>query len=253
MIMTTCAAAVVLASLGYLVVDYYQTREELERDLLSQADLILENSFAAIEFDDPDAARDTLNTLASKPNIRVACLYQRDGHLFSGYRQEGETGVCPPRAPSEETRFGSESVQLAHDGLQDGKRFGSVLLRSDLAVLARRGRAQLAIVGVLLLRTRCRLVDVVAAAGARVRTMVALARTAADVSSRGDYSIRADGRRKTSSGCWSTRSTACSSGSSCASGSSPPRTRSCARKWRNGGAPSRSAPSCWCASAKPTG
>jgi signal transduction histidine kinase/CheY-like chemotaxis protein len=192
MIMTTCAAAVVLASLGYLVVDYYQTRQELERDLLSQADLILANSMAALEFDDPQAARDTLNTLASKPNIRVACLYQRDGHLFAGYRQEGETGVCPPRAPAEGTRFGSESVQLAHDGLQDGKRFGSVVLRSDLAVLARRGRAQLAIVGVLLVLA----LGVAVLMSSRLQAIVsdpliALASTAGEVTRRGDYSLRA--------------------------------------------------------------
>ena len=47
MILTACAAAVVLASLAYLVVDYYQTRGELERDLRAQADLILQNSLAA--------------------------------------------------------------------------------------------------------------------------------------------------------------------------------------------------------------
>ena len=95
MILTTSAAAVVLASLGYLVIDYYQTRDELEGDLRTQADLILENSLAALEFADADAARDTLNTLASKPNIRVACLYQREAHLFAGYRQEGEASVVP--------------------------------------------------------------------------------------------------------------------------------------------------------------
>ena len=92
MILTACAAAVVLASLGYLVVDYYQTRDELERDLRAQADLILQNSLAALQFDDAKTARETLNTLASKENIRVACLYQREGHLFAGYRQQARGG-----------------------------------------------------------------------------------------------------------------------------------------------------------------
>jgi signal transduction histidine kinase/CheY-like chemotaxis protein len=192
MILTTCAAAIVLASLGYLVVDYYQTRDELENDLRAQADLILQNSQAALDFDDRDAARETLNTLASKQNIRVACLYQRDAHLFAEYRQLGEAGTCPPGALPEGTRFGSESVQLAREGGQDGKRFGSVMLRSDLTVLARRGRAQLMVVGALLVMA----LGVALLLSSWLQSIVsdpviALARTAGEVTRRGDYSLRA--------------------------------------------------------------
>jgi signal transduction histidine kinase/ActR/RegA family two-component response regulator len=192
MILTTCAAAIVLASLGYLVVDYYQTRDELESDLRAQADLILQNSLAALEFDDTEAARETLNTLASKAHIRVACLYQRDAHLFAGYRHLGEAVDCPPGALPEGTQFGSESVQLALDGVQDGKRFGSVMLRSDLTVLARRGRAQLIVVGALLVMA----LGVALLLSSRLQSIVsdpviALARTAGEVTRHGDYSLRA--------------------------------------------------------------
>ena len=192
MILMTSAAATVLASLGYLVVDYYQTRDELESDLRAQADLILQNSLAALEFDDAEAARGTLNTLAPKANIRVACLYQRDAHLFADYRQEGEAAACPPGSLPEGTRFGSESVQLALDGVSDGKRFGSVMLRSDLTVLARRGRAQLIVVGALLVMA----LGVALLLSSRLQAIVsdpviALARTAGEVTRRGDYSLRA--------------------------------------------------------------
>jgi signal transduction histidine kinase/ActR/RegA family two-component response regulator len=191
MILTTCAAAIVLASLGYLVVDYYQTRDELENDLRAQADLILQNSIAALEFDDAEAARDTLNTLAPKANIRAACLYQRDSSLFAVYRQQGEAG-CPPGALPEGTRFGSEFVQLARDGIQDGKRFGAVMLRSDLTALARRGRAQLVVVGALLVMA----LGLAFLLSSRLQSIVsdpviALARTAGEVTRRGDYSLRA--------------------------------------------------------------
>jgi signal transduction histidine kinase/ActR/RegA family two-component response regulator len=192
MILTTCAASVVLASLGYLVVDFYQTRDELESDLRAQADLILQNSVAALEFDDVDTARATLNTLASKPNIRLACLYQRDAHLFANYRQQGEGSSCPPGALPEGTEFGSESVQLAHDGIEDGKRFGSVVLRSDLTVLVRRGRAQLIVVGALLVMA----LGLALLVSSRMQAIVsdpviALASTAGEVTRRDDYSLRA--------------------------------------------------------------
>ena len=192
MILTTCAASVVLASLGYLVIDFYQTRDELESDLRAQADLILQNSLAALEFNDVDTARETLNTLASKPAIRVACLYQYNAHLFANYRQQGEESSCPPGALPEGTEFGSESVQLARDGVQDGNRFGSVVLRSDLTVLVRRGRAQLIVVGVLLVMA----LGLALLVSSRMQAIVsdpviALANTAGEVTRRDDYSLRA--------------------------------------------------------------
>ena len=192
MIMTTCAAAVVLASLGYLLIDYYQTRGEIERDLSAQADLILQNSLAALDFDDKEVASENLNTLASKPNIRLACLYQRDDRLFAGYHQSGETGECPPRAVPAGSRFGSEYVQLAREGQHQAKKFGSLLLRSDLAALARRGRIQLGIVALLLVFALALGVLM----SSRLQTIVsdpviALATTAGEVTRRGDYSLRA--------------------------------------------------------------
>ena len=83
-------------------------------------------------------------------------------------------------------------MQLARDGVNDGKRFGSVLLRSDLAALARRGRAQLLIVGVLLVMA----LGVAVLMSSRLQAIVsdpviALASTAGEVTRRGDYSLRA--------------------------------------------------------------
>ena len=191
-IMTTCAATVALASLGYLLIDYYQTREELGRDLEAQADLILQNSVAPLDFDDTRSAAETLNTLSSKPNIRLACLYQREGHLFAAYRPAVESGGCPPQPPVEGMRFGSEYVQLLRVGHDAGKPFGSLMLRSDLAVLARRGQAQLLIVGVLLVFALALAVLLSSRLQALVSDpVIALATTAGEVTRHGDYSLRA--------------------------------------------------------------
>ena len=255
MIMTTCAAAVVLASLGYLVIDYYQTRERARArsPRPGRSDPAEQPRRARVRRrrrrqGNPQHAR----VEAEHP---VACLYQRDAHLFAGYRQQGETGACPPLALPEGTRFGSESVQLARDGTNDGKRFGSVLLRSDLAALARRGRAQLADRrGAAGARARCRRAAVVAPAGDRVRP----AHRARQHRRRGDPPRRllaaGDADRPTTSwAIWSTLQPHARANRERGKPSSPGPTRSCGAKWRSGAAPNRNAPSCWCASAKPTG
>ena len=192
MIVATSAAVLGLASLGYLLIDYYQTRNELKEDLQAQAELILQNSFAPIDFADPEAALETLNTLATKPNIRLACLYGRDDKLFAAYHQRSEPGKCPPTAVAPDTRFGSEHVQFSTEGSHDGRKFGSLLLRSDLTPLARRGRIQLGVVALLLVLA----LGVAVLLSSRLQTIVSgpvmsLASTAGEVSRRGDYSLRA--------------------------------------------------------------
>ena len=192
MIVATSAAVLVLASLGYLLIDYYQTRKELREDLQAQAELILQNSFAPIDFADREAALETLNTLATKPNMRQACLYGRDDKLFAAYHHASEPAECPPMAVAPDARFGSEHLQFSSEGLHDGKKFGSLLLRSDLTALARRGRIQLGVVALLLVLA----MGVAVLVSSRVQTIVSgpvmsLASTAGEVSRRGDYSLRA--------------------------------------------------------------
>lgn len=192
MIMTTCTSVLVLASLGYLITDYYQTRGELESDLRAQAGVILQNSQAPFEFNDPETARETLNTLATKRNIRLACLYTVKGDFFAGYRHSGESAECSSAAPQEGTRFSSEYIELGSAGVFEGKKFGSVALRSDLEALGQRGRIQLGIVMLLLAIA----VGVAALLSSRLQAIVSdpvitLAKTAGQVSAHGDYSLRA--------------------------------------------------------------
>jgi signal transduction histidine kinase/ActR/RegA family two-component response regulator len=192
MIMTTSAAVLVLASLGYLLIDYYQTRAQLEEDLRAQARLLLQNTAAALDFADERIALETLNTLSSKPNIRLACLYDRSDRVLAAYRYDVDGGECPASPPTPGSRFGSEYVQLTTPEIAEGKTNGTLLLRSDLAVLARRGRAQMAVVSLLLALA----LGVAVVMSSRLQRIVSdpvitLARTAGDVSRQGDYSLRA--------------------------------------------------------------
>jgi signal transduction histidine kinase len=195
MITTVSGAVLLLASLGYLIMNNYQTREELRADLESQADLILKNSDSALAFDDTKVAQQTLATLQTKPNIRLACLYDERDALFADYRAADRAEQCPPSSPPQDgSRFGPNRLEFSRTGmsLESGKKFGSVLLRSDLEAIARRGRIQLGIVALLL--------GIAIAAAVTLSWLLqsvvsdpvsALARTAQEVSNRGDYSLRA--------------------------------------------------------------
>ena len=191
MIMVTSATVLVLASAAYLAFDYYRLRADLSDELSAQAKLVLENSSAALNFDDARAAEETLATLASVPRLRAACLYDELDKLFANWRRD-KGAPCDDKAAPDTIAFRAGVLELRASGFIDRKKFGSVHLQTDTGLLTSRLRLQMYLTFALLL---------VALSGAlllshRLQNLVsgpvlALARTAADVSAEGDYSIRA--------------------------------------------------------------
>ena len=191
MIMITCCAVLLTASIGYLISDYYRTRGELTRELAALAKLILDNSQAAIEFRDPLAARETLQSLAANPHLRAACLYDASGRLFADFRPV-QGAQCVSSAPGDGYQFSTDRLDLTSGGALAGRRFGTLTLRTDLQILTARLRMQaLVVTGLLVMALIVALV-----LSAQLQTLVSqpvlsLSRTAAEVSARGDYSLRA--------------------------------------------------------------
>jgi signal transduction histidine kinase/ActR/RegA family two-component response regulator len=193
MIMITTTAVLVIASAGYLAWDYYRLRLDLASEVEATARLVLENSSAALNFEDEDAARETLATLATVPRLRLACLYTVRGKLFASWPSGAQAVNCPPPPAADAATFTAGRLDFSSSGFLAGKKFGSVVLRSDTGVLMSRLKVQAVVTGFLL----------VAALGFawmlsfRLQALVSdpvlqLARTAADVSARGDYSVRAE-------------------------------------------------------------
>jgi len=190
MIMTTCIIVLVTASAGYLISDYYRTRNELTRELAGLVNLILDNTQAAIQFQDLPAARETLESLVANPHVRAACLYDGNGRLFADFRLE--TSECESTVPADGYRFKPDRLELTAGGMLANRRFGSLTLRSDLGILTSRLRVQAFVVtGLLALALALAL-----ALSAKLQSLVsepvlALSQAAADVTARGDYSLRA--------------------------------------------------------------
>jgi signal transduction histidine kinase/ActR/RegA family two-component response regulator len=195
-IMMTAAAMLLLAGVGYLVSDYYRTRVELRSEVEAQAQLVLLAAQAALQFQQPEPARETLDGLAVNRHIRIACLYDADRRLFVEFTPHADAGGCLPQSPAEGYLYSANRLDLTVVGRTDDRPFGSLMLRTDLAPLTARVRDQAIIVAILLIMT----LGVAVLVSARVQAVLSdpvieLARTASDVSARGDYSVRA--RRRT--------------------------------------------------------
>jgi signal transduction histidine kinase len=192
MIMLTAVTVLALASAGYLITDYFRTRAAVLADLETQAGLALESSAITIEFLEEHSALDALRPLGSNPYLQVACLYRPDGRLFVQFPERPTGQACAPGVPPEGYTFHLNSLELVTSYHKDVKLTASLYLRSSLDMIWRQLRVQALIVLALLLLA----LAVGFVVSARLQAFVsepimALARTAAQVSSRGDYSLRA--------------------------------------------------------------
>src|SRR5436309_4313634 len=102
--MVTTGGALLLAGIAIIYFNFSRFQAEMQRDLVSLADIVAQNSTAALSFNDTNAARDTLRALHSRASINGAALYGSHQKLF--YPWTPVSGAVFPAHPGKEgTRF----------------------------------------------------------------------------------------------------------------------------------------------------
>ena len=193
LLMITSSIVLVVASIAYLTWDYFRFRAEMLTDLSTQAGLVLDNTAAALTFNDAGAATEGLEMLSINPHVRQACLYSNTGALFTEVRfdEPSAEGPCPASV-SPGSRFTPTRLEVVEQLTRGRSTGGKVRLVSDLEASDSRLRTQGAavaaiLVGGLLLSflLSFSLQRIVA------RPIASLAGTAREIADRGDYSLRA--------------------------------------------------------------
>jgi len=191
-IMVTTTVALILAGIGVIVFDSVLFRGYLTRDLSALAQIIADNTTAALAFNDPDTAEGTLAALRARQHLVAACIYRVDGTVMARYLRDGKRSDCPALDASNGIRFGSQGLTVSHAILLSGRQVGTLMLLYDLDEIAERRKLYGAMVlGVLALATLIAFL-----LSSTLRTVIAtpisqLVRATTSVSETGDYSIRA--------------------------------------------------------------
>jgi PAS domain S-box-containing protein len=192
--MATTATALVLAAVGIVAFDAAFFRRSLMSDLSALSRIISDNSTAAIVFDDPRTASETLAALRARPHLVTACIYRADGSILARYaRQEGNS-VCPlPPATQDKAEFSLGSLKLSHAILLNGRRIGTLVLLYELDEIL--GRVKIygaTVLGVLLVSSLIAFL-LTSRLRAVIETPIShLVRATTSVSATNDYRIRAD-------------------------------------------------------------
>jgi PAS domain S-box-containing protein len=190
-IMTVTTAALGLSGLALMVADSVLYRGHMEHDLAALAQIIGDNSTAALSFEDPENAAETLTALRARTHVAAACIYRPDGRVFAQYLREGVNSSCPPAAP-EGVRSTDREITVSHAIILANRTIGTCVLLYDLGEMYERRTLYGGIVlGILLVSSLVALL-----LSSRLRQVIAtpisdLAHTTSAVAQTRDYSIRA--------------------------------------------------------------
>jgi signal transduction histidine kinase len=136
-VMLTTIAALVISSLAFLGYEFVRYRASLVRNVTSLADIVGANTTAALAFKDPQSAGETLKGLAAESHIVFARIFAADGSAFAGYSRN-RAQEQPPLPGQDGHHFTLRNLDLVQAIHLEGKRIGTIYLRSSLREMYRR-------------------------------------------------------------------------------------------------------------------
>ena len=108
-IMLTSTVALLLACSGFVAYEAVTFRAQMTRHLTTVAEMVGNNSTAALKFEDAAGAKEVLSSLRAESNITAAWLCDRNGSVVAVYSRSSPPPGVPPK------NFLKKSVEFTAD------------------------------------------------------------------------------------------------------------------------------------------
>jgi PAS domain S-box-containing protein len=191
-LLMTSGLVLLLTSAAFVTYEFLTFRQTSVRQLSTLGEIIASNSTAALAFDNPDDARETLSALKAERHVVAAALYDRDSQPFAAYPERLPQEAMPQSPGADGYRFAHSHLIGFEPVVQGSRRLGTLYLEADMGAMYERlrlyGSIALLVIGgsflVAYLLSRKLQAQI-------SHPILALAETAKAVSARQDYSVRA--------------------------------------------------------------
>lgn len=130
-VLTSITVALLVFTVALIFFDRASSVDQLQARLTTFADMVGQNSTAAIDFKDEEAAGQVLQALRREPHIISGCLYDASGLLFSQYLRSPDDTPCPSGAESIPATHTDHRTVLREVKRRD-ERVGAIYLTSDM-------------------------------------------------------------------------------------------------------------------------
>lgn len=191
-VMLTSVTTLFFTGICFLAYEFYTTPQTVATNMESLANVVGNNSTAALTFDDSSAAEDTLNGLRATPTIVWAHLYTKEGQPFVSFQRDGSQAPVPSCVQFAGFQRVERFVELCRKIELRNQVVGAISLRSDLSdAYARLWNYVLLSVVALLISLLVALLISREAQKRVSRPILDLTAVAIQVSQQQNYSIRA--------------------------------------------------------------
>lgn len=128
-VFATTLCALLLSAASLLAFEGVTVRDALVQDLSTQADLIARSVAAALAFDDPHTAQESVELLRQRPRILSATVLRANGKRFAGFGGLPETKNLLGSDPMH--RLAGSHLAMVYPVVQDGDRLGWVVVEAE--------------------------------------------------------------------------------------------------------------------------
>jgi len=137
MILGTSAVVLVLTCSAFIGYELLTYRRYAIRELSTLGEIIAAQSTGAVAFDNPHDATEILAALKAEHHIVAACLYDKQGKLFSRYPASAPDEAFPPEPKEDGYRFLAGHLVGFTPLIQvkGSDRLGTLYLSSDMEAM----------------------------------------------------------------------------------------------------------------------
>ncbi|MDM8525682.1 ATP-binding protein [Desulfococcaceae bacterium HSG8] len=135
MLIITAVSAIVLVSacFAFIANDLITFRSAMVHDITILARITAANCQAAMDFNDPEAARETLSALKMNPNVISACVRNKYGELLAHYSRDGSPAKDRACFQKQYDAYFKDNRLLVYEPILSAEKIiGTCCVKSDL-------------------------------------------------------------------------------------------------------------------------
>lgn len=190
-ILFTSSVVLILTSVAFISYEWFTFRKSLAENVRTLSQVIAGNSTAALAFNNPGDAFETLRALKAEANITRAALFDENGNLFAWYPHEYPASGFPGHPGVPGYKFVKDHL-VVYEPVAEGDRvYGVLYMEAGLNIIYQRLRLYAGIVFLILF------VSLLAAFFLSTNLqksvsepVLALSEAATRISEKKDYSVR---------------------------------------------------------------
>jgi signal transduction histidine kinase len=188
----TATSALLLACTAFWVYEAFAYIGTLKQESATIAQMLADSSAAAITFNDPSAAKETLSWLRADPRVEKACIYEKDGTVLASFAKSAGPDGCEPTSGISSFRLTAKHLFIHYPVLLHKENVGELSIRISLSEMYLR-LARFGGIGLVVLLLASLLAVMLSLRWQHLISdpIIHLTRVAEEVSSNADYSIRA--------------------------------------------------------------